>query len=106
MLRPPVRAPEAGTTIVLVTHALGLIADLCDQAAWLDHGVVREIGPAREVVDSYLRSVNEHEAHARDETEAQAAIAAMPEGSTGSGPARSGSDGWRRSTQTRTRCRS
>ena len=58
---------KRGTTIVLVTHALGLIADLCDRAAWLDHGVVQEIGPARDVVDSYLRSVNEHEAQARDE---------------------------------------
>ena len=35
---------KRGTTIVLVTHALGLIADLCDRAAWLDHGVVQEIG--------------------------------------------------------------
>ncbi len=50
---------KRGTTIVLVTHALSLIQDLCDRAAWLDHGLVREIGPARETVDSYLRDVNE-----------------------------------------------
>ena len=73
---------KRGTTIVLVTHGLGLISDLCDRAAWLDHGVVQEIGPARDVVDSYLRSVNEHEARARDEKEGQAAIAEVPEGST------------------------
>jgi lipopolysaccharide transport system ATP-binding protein len=59
---------KRGTTIVLVTHALGLIQDLCDRAAWLDHGLVREIGPAREVVDSYLRDVNEREIRARGET--------------------------------------
>ena len=97
---------KRGTTIVLVTHGLGLISDMCDRAAWLEHGVVQEIGPAREVADSYLRSVNEHEAHARDETEGQAAIAVVPGARRGAGPARSGSDGWRRSTQTRTRCRS
>jgi lipopolysaccharide transport system ATP-binding protein len=59
---------KRGTTIVLVTHALSLIQDLCDRAAWLDHGLVREIGPAREVVDSYLRDVNEREIRARGET--------------------------------------
>ena len=58
---------KRGTTIVLVTHALSLIQDLCDQAAWLDHGSVREIGTSREVVDSYLRDINEREVRARDE---------------------------------------
>jgi lipopolysaccharide transport system ATP-binding protein len=59
---------KRGTTIVLVTHALSLIQDLCDRAAWLDHGLVRELGPARDVVDSYLRDVNEREIKARGET--------------------------------------
>lgn len=54
-----------GTTIVLVTHSMGLAAELCDQAAWLDHGHVRAIGPVREVVDSYLADVNEREARQR-----------------------------------------
>ena len=58
---------KRGTTIVLVTHALGLIQDLCDRAAWLDHGLVREIGPARDVVDSYLRDVNEREVQTRED---------------------------------------
>ena len=30
---------KRGTTIVLVTHSLGTIRDMCDQAAWLEHGV-------------------------------------------------------------------
>jgi len=51
-----------GTTIVLVTHSLGLVADLCDQAAWLDHGRVKSVGPAREVIDDYLEAVNLKEA--------------------------------------------
>ncbi len=37
---------KRGSTIVLVSHSLGLIRDLCDQAAWLDHGHIRELGPA------------------------------------------------------------
>lgn len=56
---------KRGTTIVFVTHSLGLIRDLCDQAAWLDHGAIRELGAAREVADSYIASVNEREVHAQ-----------------------------------------
>src|SRR5664280_162817 len=52
---------KRGTTIVLVTHSLGLIRDMCDQAAWLDHGEVRELGVAREVADRYIESVNDRE---------------------------------------------
>jgi lipopolysaccharide transport system ATP-binding protein len=56
---------KKGATIVLVTHALGVIQDLCDQAVWLDNGRVRELGPAREIVDSYLGDVNQREIDAR-----------------------------------------
>jgi lipopolysaccharide transport system ATP-binding protein len=60
-----------GVTIVLVTHSLALVADLCDEAAWLDGGMLRSVGPAREVVDEYLSTVNEREA-AADSTAAAA----------------------------------
>jgi ABC-2 type transport system ATP-binding protein/lipopolysaccharide transport system ATP-binding protein len=53
-----------GVTIVLVTHSLALVADLCDEAAWLDAGTLRTVGPARDVVDAYLSTVNEREAAA------------------------------------------
>lgn len=60
---------RGGTTVVLVTHSLGLIRDLCDEAAWLDHGRIREIGPARQVADLYIRSVNEAELEAHHHPE-------------------------------------
>jgi ABC-2 type transport system ATP-binding protein/lipopolysaccharide transport system ATP-binding protein len=75
-----------GATIVLVSHALSLISDLCDEAAWLDHGRIREIGPARDVVEGYLRDVNVREA------EAQAgAQVASPDGEPAPKPSRHGS---------------
>jgi lipopolysaccharide transport system ATP-binding protein len=40
-------------TIVFVSHALGQLADFCDRAMWLDHGRVRMIDAAPEVVDAY-----------------------------------------------------
>jgi ABC-2 type transport system ATP-binding protein/lipopolysaccharide transport system ATP-binding protein len=67
-----------GTTIVLVTHSLGLIRDMCDQAAWLDHGEVRELGVAREVADRYIESVNDREVHAQPIESAEVGAAVGP----------------------------
>ncbi len=53
-----------GTTIVIVSHALGIVENLCESAAWLDHGVLRTTGPARTVVREYLDAVNVEEAAA------------------------------------------
>ena len=51
-----------GTSIVLVSHGMSQITDLCDDAVWLDQGVVRDAGPARKVVRAYLDNVNDREA--------------------------------------------
>jgi ABC-type polysaccharide/polyol phosphate transport system ATPase subunit len=40
-------------TVVLVSHALGTIKDLCDQAIWLDKGVLKMWDDADTVVDAY-----------------------------------------------------
>jgi ABC-type polysaccharide/polyol phosphate transport system ATPase subunit len=40
-------------TIVLVSHALGTIRELCDQAIWMDHGVMRMWDEPEAVVDAY-----------------------------------------------------
>ena len=50
-----------GVTIVFVSHSLPLVQTLCDEVAWLDHGRLRAVGPAVEVVDDYLREVNSAE---------------------------------------------
>lgn len=54
-----------GTTIIMVSHAMGLVQDLCDGAVWLDHGRLRAIGESRDVVRQYLDDVNAREASAR-----------------------------------------
>jgi lipopolysaccharide transport system ATP-binding protein len=50
-----------GVTIVMVTHALPVVSSMCDRAAWLDHGELQIDGPASEVVQAYLKLVNQHE---------------------------------------------
>ncbi len=48
------RFVEEGRTIVLVSHDLHAVRSLCDTVMWLDHGIVKRIGPSREVVGEYL----------------------------------------------------
>jgi ABC-type polysaccharide/polyol phosphate transport system ATPase subunit len=44
---------ELGTTIVVVSHAPGLIASLCQRAVWIDHGSIICLGKAKEVAEKY-----------------------------------------------------
>jgi lipopolysaccharide transport system ATP-binding protein len=44
--------------IVMVSHDLSSIKKLCDQVIWMEHGTVREIGPASAVIASYTRAVH------------------------------------------------
>lgn len=41
-------------TIVIVSHAMGTIAELCKQVAWLHQGRLIAFGPAEEICDRYL----------------------------------------------------
>ena len=51
-----------GVTIVLVSHASGLVESLCDEVAWLDHGELQMVGGPADVVRGYLERVNSQEA--------------------------------------------
>ncbi|MFH1185487.1 MAG: ABC transporter ATP-binding protein [Chloroflexota bacterium] len=44
---------DAGTTVLIVTHDMSTVADLCARAAWLEHGQIRSIGPAAKVIEAY-----------------------------------------------------
>jgi ABC-type polysaccharide/polyol phosphate transport system ATPase subunit len=44
--------------MVVVSHDLDSLAQLCDQAIWMDHGRLRKKGPIREVIAAYSRSVH------------------------------------------------
>jgi ABC-type polysaccharide/polyol phosphate transport system ATPase subunit len=48
----------AGKTIIIVTHAMPVVRDLCDTATWLRSGSVVQVGPSGTVVDAYLDSVD------------------------------------------------
>lgn len=50
---------EQGTTIVIVSHALGQVEKLCDRAIWIDKGLIRKDGPARQICREYLDKMEE-----------------------------------------------
>jgi ABC-type polysaccharide/polyol phosphate transport system ATPase subunit len=45
---------RAGKSILAVSHAQGMVEELCDHALWLDHGQAVMQGRLGEVFDSYM----------------------------------------------------
>lgn len=60
-----------GKTLLLVSHSLDLIGEICDRALWLDGGRMRASGIPRRVVDAYRQSVAEDEGRAHREAKEQ-----------------------------------
>jgi len=48
---------EAGTTVILVTHSLDQVKEICDCAIFMDHGAVIEEGDPEKVVAHYIETV-------------------------------------------------
>lgn len=46
---------ETARTMVLVSHALSSIQELCNDAIWLDHGKLMMHGAPNEVIDAYTK---------------------------------------------------
>jgi ABC-type polysaccharide/polyol phosphate transport system ATPase subunit len=45
-------------TMVMVSHALGSITDMCNRAIWMDHGTLMLEGTPEEVVEAYTKHAN------------------------------------------------
>lgn len=45
---------EGGSTILVVSHSPVSIKSLCNRVLWLEHGVIRRVGPVDVVVDQYM----------------------------------------------------
>ncbi len=44
---------QDGRTIILVSHGLAHVTQLCDQVAWIEKGELKAVGPSLEVVSDY-----------------------------------------------------
>jgi len=47
------------TTVILVSHSMAQIRNLCTRALWLEDGRLVMDGPSKEVTESYLKSIEE-----------------------------------------------
>jgi len=45
-------------TVVIVSHSLGVLKELCDVAMWIEAGEIKEFGETTEVVDKYKEHMN------------------------------------------------
>lgn len=50
---------KAGTTIVIVSHSLQQIEQICDRSIWIENGVIREAGKPSVIHDNYKKSMEE-----------------------------------------------
>lgn len=46
---------DGGTTVLLVSHSIPQIRELCDKAIWIDNGYLREMGEVNKICDHYLK---------------------------------------------------
>lgn len=47
---------HVGATIILVSHNMDTILEMCHRAVWLEHGKIKMVGAAREVVPAYQQA--------------------------------------------------
>jgi len=50
------RLRAQGTTVLMVSHDLPTLVDVCDRVVWMDHGRVHEIGDPARIVERYRAS--------------------------------------------------
>jgi ABC-type polysaccharide/polyol phosphate transport system ATPase subunit len=46
-----------GKTIVVVSHSMGAVQNICDTVAWFEHGHLKQIGTPRDVIEAYTGTV-------------------------------------------------
>ena len=46
---------DGGTTVILVSHSITQIRELCDKAIWIDNGYLKDMGEVNTICDKYLK---------------------------------------------------
>ena len=49
---------KRGKTVILVTHTMPVVEDICDTVTWINKGEMMQTGPARDVVQKYQSSID------------------------------------------------
>lgn len=76
------RLSARGVTILLVSHSLGQVLNLCDHCIWLDDGAVMAVGETADVIRRYLTAVDEETAQRLLDENARVLLESTEEDST------------------------
>ena len=49
---------DSGATVLMVSHSIERVRELCTRALWLDHGEIKLLGQADEVCDAYEKEMS------------------------------------------------
>jgi len=49
---------DSGATVLMVSHSIEQVRELCQRALWLDHGEIQVMGVADEVCDAYKQALS------------------------------------------------
>ena len=49
---------ERGKTIFFVSHSIGQVREFCDEAIWLEYGMIKEYGSTEEILPKYQEYLN------------------------------------------------
>ena len=62
---------RTGTTIVIVSHVMGQIEQICDRSIWIEEGLIKMEGKPRDIGQAYLASMEEKRLLKKEEEFAQ-----------------------------------
>lgn len=63
------RVRQNGTTVILVSHNLATLREMCDHGLWLDRGRPQLTGSVNDVADAYVEDVNRRAANRQPATD-------------------------------------
>ena len=49
---------KRGKTVILVTHTMPVVEEICDTATWINDGVMMQTGPASKIVKNYQSTIS------------------------------------------------
>ena len=49
---------KRGKTVILVTHTMPVVEEICDTATWISDGVMMQTGPASKIVKNYQSTIS------------------------------------------------
>jgi ABC-type polysaccharide/polyol phosphate transport system ATPase subunit len=55
---------DRAKAVIVVSHDLNIVRELCDRVVWLERGRVVADGPTNEILDRYIARAHEMASHA------------------------------------------